>query len=343
VLARSQVIRLPSGDQFATPLLIPSLSSKGFDTIEIEGRQISAVSGHLDVVARDLNEALLVSAYDIAHGYLRQSSAFSSDFVNSVFANPKVLVIDSGGYEANPSASDLSEQYHFAFTPKPWHEEELVRTIDRMSADVKGVLVNFDRYGQPAEQAEAAGTYFRGRDRFLGDFLVKPVDPGAYLDWRAVIEAAEALGEFAILGVTEKELGDTVEDRIVTIAELRRAMDERGIPQPIHIFGALDPIYTPLYFLAGAEIFDGLTWLRYAYHTGLTIYAEMLPALEGNLKMRTEQRVARFHVSNLAYLRDLERSMREYAHRPDPALLSTPSPYLWSALDKLSTEVRELL
>jgi hypothetical protein len=343
VLARSQVIRLPSGDQFATPLLIPSVSSKGFDTIEVDGRQVSAVSGHLDVVAGDLNEALLVSAYDIAHGYLRESGAFFSDFINSVFSNPKVLVIDSGGYEANPSASDLSQQYHLAFTRKPWHDEELVRTIDRMSADVSGILVNFDLYGQPVQQADNASAFFRGRDRFLRNFLVKPVEPGTYVDWRAVTEAAEALHEFAILGVTEKELGDTVEDRIVTIANLRRAMDDRGIPQPIHIFGALDPMYTPLYFLAGAEIFDGLTWLRYAYYAGLTIYAEMLPALEGHLKMRTEQRAARFHVSNLAYLRDLERSMREYAHQADPALLSTASPYLWSAFDKLSTEVRELL
>ncbi len=46
------------------------------------------------------------------------------------------------------------------------------------------------------------------------------------------------------------------------IAKLRKALDKAGLNIPLHVFGSLDTVTTPLYFLAGADIFDGLTWLR---------------------------------------------------------------------------------
>jgi hypothetical protein len=34
-------------------------------------------------------------------------------------------------------------------------------------------------------------------------------------------------------------------------------LDEAGVKSPIHVFGALDPLTVCLYFVAGAEVFDG--------------------------------------------------------------------------------------
>ena len=49
---------------------------------------------------------------------------------------------------------------------------------------------------------------------------------------------------------------------------------------PIHVFGSLDTVTTPMYFLAGADIFDGLTWLRFAFHGGYTVYKHNYGALK---------------------------------------------------------------
>jgi hypothetical protein len=44
----------------------------------------------------------------------------------------------------------------------------------------------------------------------------------------------------------------------------------------------LDTLSTALYFVAGAEIFDGLTWLRFGYHKGQTVYAQNFGATNIN-------------------------------------------------------------
>lgn len=49
MLARSRSVRLASGDLVITPVLIPSISSKGFDAFERYGQQVSVVSAHLPV------------------------------------------------------------------------------------------------------------------------------------------------------------------------------------------------------------------------------------------------------------------------------------------------------
>lgn len=80
---------------------------------------------------------------------------------------------------------------------------------------------------------------------------------------------------FHALGVTEKELGGNFKERMINIARIRKALNGVGLENmPIHIFGSLDTVSTPLYFVAGADIFDGLTWLRFAYYKGMTIYRQ---------------------------------------------------------------------
>ena len=54
--------------------------------------------------------------------------------------------------------------------------------------------------------------------------------------------------------VIEKELGDSALVRMERIARLRRALDDAEVKAPVHVFGALDPILSCMYFLAGAEI-----------------------------------------------------------------------------------------
>ena len=86
-----------------------------------------------------------------------------------------------------------------------------------------------------------------------------------------MIKHRHELSHFSIIGFTEKELGPSLLKRMTAIARVRRALKEVNLDLPIHVFGSLDTISTPLYFLAGADIFDGLTWLRYAFRDGVRI------------------------------------------------------------------------
>ncbi|MDW3181367.1 hypothetical protein [Roseobacter sp.] len=73
--------------------------------------------------------------------------------------------------------------------------------------------------------------------------------------------------EFAKVA-TEKEIGASTKDRLTFLAAFRDLLDEAGMETAIHVFGGLDPLMTPLYFLAGADVFDGLSWLGYAFKMG---------------------------------------------------------------------------
>ena len=135
------------------------------------------------------------------------------------------------------------------------------------------------------------------------DFLLKPQAHDRVLRIAELTPDASNLSCFDVIGVTEKELGETLLDRLVE--------------SPIHVFGSLDPILTPLYFMAGAEIFDGLSWLRYAYVDGLSIQPDQLAALRGTLEDRQERRDLFRYMSNLAEIRSLKHRLGRWAHEPE--------------------------
>ena len=57
------------------------------------------------------------------------------------------------------------------------------------------------------------------------------------------------------------------------IKELRRELaNEIDLYIPIHLFGCFDPKSLIYFFLSGADIFDGLTWLRYFIYGNTTMY-----------------------------------------------------------------------
>jgi hypothetical protein len=108
----------------------------------------------------------------------------------------------------------------------------------------------------------------------LHSFLLKPQAKEEHTLESALRVLGGQVGElvaFQLLGVTEKELGNSSLERMVRIAKLRQALDDASLRIPIHVFGALDPLSVCLYFVAGAEVFDGLTWSRYAYRSGQCI------------------------------------------------------------------------
>lgn len=314
---RSRDIYL-AGVRFTTPLLIPSVSSKGFP-VDSRGNWESALL--VELALDGLTEALLVSAYDLTHHGLKGSEDFlKGESTGSVMEQPRLLVVDSGGYETgkawesgHPDREDRGVQTYGLAT--------FISVLDRLPVDRTTLVVSYDGPdqvpGSYAEQIKRGRELFNGRGAFASDMLLKPEGGSRWHDPLRLTPAASDLQAFDVVGFTEKELGDSLLSRLVTLARLRAVLDNAGVLAPIHVFGALDPLLTPLYFAAGAEIFDGLSWLKYVYHDGLAVHPDAGSLLRGEQDDSQRFREGKRVVQNLGRLSELRRSLQRHARNED--------------------------
>ena len=246
-----------------TPLVVPSFSSKVLGPGSDKDRLAETVARIGGIIVGPI----LVSAYDPHLGLLDDGHG------RPALASP-LTFIDSGGYETHRIAQEGGRDQ-----PRPvgYGTDEHLRAIAGWPIEMPAVVVNFDTYsGSLERQIEAAVTLCPGRSvgRLL---LLKPEREGLRLIEiiRQVGDNAATLSKVDAVGVTEKEAGTCLRERLQTIAALRGELDRCGFREmPIHVFGGLDPVRTPLYFLAGADIFDGLSWLRYGYDREQAVYLD---------------------------------------------------------------------
>lgn len=319
-LARSSDLEIAPGRIVQTPVLVPSLSSKGFAPVEIDERAVPAPAAYLELLGTALTEALLISSFDIHHKQLERDGLVAN-FSASPYARPGLLIVDSGWYEARLWA-DVGEPYEDARQARPWSYEDFEGVVESLDSEMSAALVNWDAEhaskGQPSydEQIARAQEFFEKHSRFRSDFLLKPERMSKWHHFNQLVPHVARLKAFDIIGVTEKELGDTITDRLVSLAYLRRAMDDARVRQPIHVFGGLDPLYTPLYFAAGAEIFDGLSWLRYAYSDdGLAVYREAEILMKEQYDKKLPLALGSIQLANLDVLRKLTGDLKVFASR----------------------------
>jgi hypothetical protein len=313
-------VRLLDGAiEFETPILVPGLSSKALGPIlaQVPGKttlgQRTASLVHSESLIDGIQESLLVSAYDINLDLLTDSKKFCSGFKSSRWSKPNLLIIDSGWYEK--TVGPPGGQYvHEAGAAEEWMVEDFEQTIDSLDKNVRAVVVSWDNTGSYPEQIGNAQAFFGTRRRFGSTILLKPPGDGRFHSFKNLSSADAAdLRFFGVVGVTEKELGDSIIDRLEALARLRTALDDADVDAPVHVFGGLDPLYTPLYVAAGAEIFDGLGWLRYAYRDGFAYYRDAAPLLERQMTKRWSQAVMSTQLRNLDEMAQLTEELKLFA------------------------------
>jgi hypothetical protein len=294
MLAKRRALKLNGQEVERTPLLIPSFSSKGFPEVN----EIIKYSSEL------IDGVTLVSAYDLHYNTISPPFDFAS-----------VIFLDSGGYEASKDMdlSDFGDREHI---PQLWSQEMHEAELAKWRPGVPSVLISYDHPKQRLgikEQIERAKRMGPGCDGFIREILLKPeTEKQNYVQLPSVIQIIRGLADFDVIGVTEKEIGNSILERMKNIAKLRRTLDRVGLDTPIHVFGSLDTVTTPLYFLAGADIFDGLTWLRFAFHQGQTIYKQNYGALKLGTATKAHVIDGRCWNDNYYYMKDLELEMRRY-------------------------------
>ena len=263
-----------------------------------------------------LDESFLLSAYDLYHQHFRQPQRF--------YKNTALIFLDSGAYELNPEF-DSSEPKLTPVRDADFEREnylKILRSLKKKYEQIPFVISNFDwgtRYRPFIEQIRDARQLMHEFAHWSTNIILKPNKPkGTVLHVDQVVPIIDEIRDFDIIGVTEKELGKNLIERLKRLVKLRLELSSRNVTAPIHVWGGLDPLITPLYFFAGADIFDGVSWLRYAYYRGMAVNRQSVPVLNGNLTSSHDHSVALAQNTNLVAIQGMATSLRAFANSDKP-------------------------
>lgn len=250
-----------------------------------------------------LTISCLVSAYDIHRGYVSGEISLSD-----------LVFIDSGNYERRILEGQGIQV--------EWTRGEHEATVDSVVPLTQVAVVNYDEPGTVADQVKSADSFFGVRPKFVSDFLCKPTSTDSdYVAIRDIERNADILSRYDVFGVTEKELGTSPVERCVNLARIRRCFEAAGQDTPIHVFGCLEPVSMVSLALSGGDVFDGLTWARYAFAGDMLVYpgTAQLLGLDWSTDDVTALRATA--ARNLSSLIELMFRIRSYARTRDFAEL----------------------
>lgn len=310
-LANSRKLQHPQGVRLTTPLPIPSFSSKGFGASKDGHSEISEI---FEITEEYLTEAMLISAFDLHHDNLAMPES----------AITEITFVDSGGYEIS-DIYDFSTKYRQPLSrqdvAQAWSEKKLRTIYDSWPEGVPAAFVSYDHpevRQSLSDQLDAAKDLLDRHTEQMRIILVKPETPDqVQVQVPNVVANADEFAHFDIVGFTENELGNSLLDRMESIARIRLAFNDEDVDTPIHVFGGLDPLSCALYFCAGAELFDGLTWLRYGYLNGIAVYHQNYAANSVGIDRSDWFARAKAAQDNIGTLIDLRNSMRKFANSRD--------------------------
>ncbi|HEY5286725.1 MAG TPA: hypothetical protein VIJ50_06445 [Solirubrobacteraceae bacterium] len=304
MLARRRRHRLSNGVEIQTPVIIPSLSTRNVGRIDVDDVPESISSAALRIVGGQLDEAMLVSAYDLARRPMFEADRLLAGATNTVYDSATLLMIDSGLYETRER---VGYDDGAAATVTDW-DEAAYEVVLQTLPDVPIAIVNFDVDHAPfSDQIAAAQRLFAAHSSRASVMLLKPEHEKRFIDDALLGAVAADLRSFDIVAVTEKELGNTLLERLRTLVRVRRVLERSNVAAPLHVFGGLDPLLTPLYIACGAEIVDGVGWLRYAYLDDAAHHLETRAVRD--LDSRVDVRLLTTVNRNLLYMRDLKRRL----------------------------------
>lgn len=285
----------------STPLIVPSFSSRGFPNVK-----------NIYELTKDyIADISLISAYDIYHE-LQNVDIYASN----------VIFIDSGGYETKiiTKASVNSDDVYALrayYNIRPWSRELHQIVLDDLQSLSQLVLISYDdseNYESTLSQIEIAKSFFQKYPSYASNFLCKPeTSDSPLINFDGLFEQAHHLASFSILGITEKELGTSILERCCNLLKIRSILNEQGIQIPIHVLGCLDPLLIISYFFCGADIFDGLAWLRYALLEGLTLYQSTAALMQANWHYTDLELNQLYSINNLQSLSSLSHAMHRFS------------------------------
>jgi hypothetical protein len=232
---------------FITPNYIPSFSSREDHFLK---ERINALLPQIP------QQTILISAYDYYN--LKTEGDITPQIIKASFKE-KLLFLDSGGFEMQFSHGDEWSVDKY---------ENVISELDPQFYVGYDRIPSYDNISNTKEVVRKSLEFLKEHNRdngrvLLFHFSIKNI-PIIEID--SIIELISAYnGLIDIIGFPEREIGANVIQSCRFVKILRERLDEKQIFKPIHIFGCSDPISIILFVLAGADIFDGVGWIKYAF------------------------------------------------------------------------------
>ncbi|MDD2657815.1 MAG: toll/interleukin-1 receptor domain-containing protein [Candidatus Pacebacteria bacterium] len=277
------------GKSLSLPAFVFSLSS--FET------QLNPLNG-LQLMGNLAPPACLISAYDAKTHIGKRRNAKFWIAVDALRRSESLLFLDSGNYEASRNHDYRSSENTDGWCVELFHEVAL-----QVAADIVFSYDHVDPKGSNAKIVKNILANYE-RDRFktgLGPGTLCPIVhlPMGTLD--IATSAVEIVVQIAqeirptLIAIPERELGDGILTRMKTVKAIRRALDNTGFYQPLHILGTGNPTSIAALALCGGDCFDGLEWCRTAanYETNSLLHFQHFDALYANFGGRVRKKEAR--------------------------------------------------
>jgi hypothetical protein len=234
-------------NDFLTPNFIPSFSS----------RDDHYLKERLEVFLPKIpQQTILISAYD--YFLLKQQNEIDAGFIKKCFKD-KFLFLDSGGYELQFSENKGWDPIVYAeilneLNPEFYVGYDRIPSYSKVSITQDNIKNSCDFIKQYNSHKERV---------LLFHFSLKntPID-----EVDTVVQIIQKNHQIIdVIGFPERELGSNIIQACIFIKKLRQKLDKNRIFKPIHIFGCSDPKSIILFVLSGADLFDGLGWIKYAF------------------------------------------------------------------------------
>jgi len=274
-----------------TPLIIPSFSSIGFQNPYEIGKIHNDIKEYIFEVS-------LISAYDLYYNYIQINDISCSNLV----------FIDSGNYE--------TESLKQSRLLKKWNYDLYLEVINKLIPLNQFVIVNYDQKTSTKIQINSANEFYDQikKIKFTKCFLYKPLNKKSnIISINDIQKNIDSFTDFDIVGFADKEIGNSFLSRCETIIRIREILFESGISTPIHIFGCLDPLTIVIYYLCGADIFDGLAWLKYTYYHHLALYSNNYSLIKDQWTNTYEINMMLNSIENLNILNYLSSNLRHFS------------------------------
>ncbi len=228
------------GKKINTPAFIPSVSST-----------VAYISPYeaLDILMQKNSNSFLFSAFDYHYETNIENRKKLKYILETASKRGTIVFLDSGGFEA-------------LYSKKEWSFKEFLETVEQIDADAYFSYDNFtedDVAKKNLIDTMAENSVITMAAQNSG--ITIPILHLSSSPWNQIIPKVVQYLHPQILAIPEKELGIDLEERAKQIKEIRTMLDREHSYIPLHILGVGKPIPILTYSIAGADLFDGLSWL----------------------------------------------------------------------------------
>ena len=236
----------------------------------------------------------LVSAYD-AWDLISKKKPFIGS-VKQLMKTNHVLFLDSGNYEASRKNDRKSPE-----NASGWSVEKYREVAATISPDIAFSFDHTKPTGKVDQVVKSIVRSFRDDENAIvrRDFPLCPIVHLPQGEVRTIAERAAHLiaavaGELdpIMIAIPERELGDGLRERFVTVLQMRKALNALGKYYPLHLLGTGNPITMRALAVAGADSFDGLEWCRTVadYDNGRLHHFQHLDLFQDIYLLRLQQK-----------------------------------------------------